>query len=520
MEEMPRPAGAHLAASEVRAILSPAVVVVHGTEEDALGAGGVLVTGLELASAKVRPGDMFAALPGHVTHGAAYCQDALDRGAAAILTDAPGVQMMDPGLRRRVTVIEVESPRSHLGALASAVYGHPSRQLTLMGITGTNGKTTVAAMVEAGLRAAGRITGIIGTVGIRFAGTSLPAARTTPEAPHLHAMLGTMLQAGVDSVAIEVSSHALDEGRVDGLIFDVAGFTNLSQDHLDYHGTMEDYFRAKADLFTTKRCKRAVIGIDDEWGRRLAAMSDVPLSTWSMREQGAADWTMAAFGDQWVVHGPAGERQILEVALPGDFNRANALCAFAMLRAAGIAPELAAHGIATVHVAGRMERVSSDGPVAGIIDYAHSPDAIDGAIRSAREATAGRVVVVIGAGGDRDRSKRPLMGRAAALLADVLIVTDDNPRSEDPASIRRAVLEGAHEAGTTCIVEHVPERREAIIRAVEVARPGDTVLVLGKGHELGQEVAGTVHPFDDRAELARALGVTSVGAAEGSGGRP
>jgi UDP-N-acetylmuramoyl-L-alanyl-D-glutamate--2,6-diaminopimelate ligase len=324
-----------------------------------------------------------------------------------------------------------------------------------------------------------------------------------------------MREVGVDSVAVEVSSHALDEGRVDGVRFTVAGFTNLSQDHLDYHGTMENYFGAKAALFTRERCECAVIGIDDEWGLRLSAEATVPVITWSMRngaESGrgprkGADWTLSGSDGEWVAEGPGGERTALDMPLPGAFNRANALCAFVMLRQLGIDGPVAAAGISQVRVPGRMEWIGRGGPVTAIVDYAHSPDAIEAAILTVRPDAAGRVIAVIGAGGDRDRAKRPMMGACAAVHADVVIVTDDNPRSEDPASIRAAVMEGALASGSGADVEEVADRRLAIIRAVELARPGDIVLVLGKGHEQGQEIAGTILPFDDRDEVRRALGL-------------
>ena len=325
-----------------------------------------------------------------------------------------------------------------------------------------------------------------------------------------------MREVGVDSVAVEVSSHALEEGRVDGVKFAVAGFTNLSQDHLDYHGTMDAYFAAKAALFTPSRCALAVIGIDDEWGQRLSEQVTVPVVTWSAHDEASstlgapnrADWTLSTREGVWTAEGPGGERTPLDMPLPGAFNRANTLCAFVMLRQLGIEGSVAAGGIAQVRVPGRMEWICRGGPVTAIVDYAHSPDAIEAAIATVRVDTTGRVIVVIGAGGDRDRAKRPIMGARAALHADVVIVTDDNPRSEDPSAIRAAVIQGALDSGSQADVEEVADRRLAIRRAVALAQSGDIVLVLGKGHEQGQEIAGTMLPFDDRDEVRHALEIS------------
>ncbi len=465
------------------------------------GEPSTVITGVELDSRAVRPGDLFAALPGHLTHGAAFAAAACGLGAAAVLTDSDGLLLMgDVG----VPVVVVDRPRAVLGELARRAYGAPGDELILLGITGTNGKTTIAAMIESGLHAAGIRAGLVGTVAVHIGDQVLPATRTTPEAPHLHALLAGMRDAGVRAVAVEVSSHALMEGRVDGLRFDVAGFTHLTQDHLDYHGTMEEYFAAKSTLFTPQRSALGIVGIDDDWGRRLVSTATVPVQTWSARGA-AADWGITGSGEDWQVDGPAGERQRVAVRLPGTYNAANALCAYAMLRSVGVDPAAAAEGIANVRVPGRMERVDADGGILGIVDYAHSPDAIARAIDAVRPQLAGRIIVVLGAGGDRDASKRPLMGEAAARSADIVIVTDDNPRSEDPGMIRRAVLQGARAVRPADSVWAVPDRREAIRQAVGTARAGDAVLLLGKGHEQGQEINAVMVPFDDRDELRQAL---------------
>ena len=479
-----------------------------------IGDSSVLVSGLELDSREVKSGDLFAALPGHITHGSSFVDSATAAGAVAVLTDDAGAKSLAVNGPVNFPIVVVNSPRQAIGALAARVYqvspgASADDPLRLFGVTGTNGKTTVTYLVEAGLRAAGRMTGVIGTVGVRIGDESMSAIRTTPEAPPLHALLGVMRERGVQDVAIEVSSHALMEGRVNGLRFSIAAFTNLSQDHLDYHGTMESYFMAKANLFTPLRADMGVIGVDTPWGARLAAEANIPVVTWS--SQGAvADWNLNIVGARTLVNGPGGEVQELQSRLPGAFNRANNLCAYVMLRSAGIAPDQAAAGLASVSVPGRMQIIGKFAGITGVVDYAHTSDAIAGAIASVRENCGGAVIVVLGAGGDRDRQKRHEMGESAALLADHVIVTDDNPRSEAPALIRAAVMEGARSVTAPsqdqlAAVVEIADRRAAIFHAVSIARSGDYVLVLGKGHEQGQEVAGVIIPFDDRDELREAL---------------
>lgn len=465
--------------------------------------GDIAVTGITLDSRAVQPGDLYAALPGHVTHGARFAKAAVTAGAVAVLTDAEGAALC-AGIG--VPVLVVAEPRRGLGAVASHVYGVPAASLQMVGITGTNGKTTVATMVESGLRAGGRMTGIIGTVGVRVADVWHRGARTTPEATDLHAILAVMREAGVGSVVMEVSSIALDESRVDGVHYDVAAFTNLSQDHLDYHGSMDAYFTSKSRLFTAERAALGVVGVDDEWGRRLVAEASIPVSTWSLLDP-RADWHAVRDARGVSVVGPGGEVQPVVVPLPGAFNVANAVCAFALLRACGVPAEDAAAGIARVVVPGRMQVVGDVGGVRGIVDYAHSPDAVERVLRAARDEAAGRVIAVVGAGGDRDRGKRPLMGGTAARLADVLVITDDNPRSEDPAAIRHAIREGAVQVAPAerAEIHEVGDRGEAVTVAVGMAEAGDVVLVLGKGHEQGQEAAGVVTPFDDAEVLRAAL---------------
>ncbi len=466
----------------------------------------VVVTGITHDSRAVHPGDLFAALPGERAHGAAYAEQARERGAVAILTDADGADMVSG-----IPVLLAEDPREAMGAVAAEVYGHPARDLLLIGVTGTNGKSTTVHLLEAGLRAAGHTTGIIGTTGVRIGDRAVPNERTTPEATDLHALLAHMREEGVTAVAMEVSSHALVLGRVNGLVYDIAIFTQLTQDHLDFHGTMEDYFAAKASLFTPERARQAVIGVDGMWGRRLADHCEIPQITYALDHD--ADVVCAS-----VIPSPAGQTLTIsderagtayevEVGLPGRFNAANALGAWAALRAAGVLPQALATAMADVRVPGRMEIIDEGQAFTAIVDYAHSPDAVERVISAV--LPRGRRIVVLGCGGDRDREKRFAMGDVAAAGADILIVTDDNPRSEDPAEIRSAMLAGANSVGGD--IREIGDRREAIIAAVALAEPGDVLLLLGKGHEPGQEVAGVVTPFDDRQELRVALRARSGG---------
>ena len=468
--------------------------------------GDALVTGVTHDSSAVRPGDLLAALPGARTHGARYAAAAAAAGATAVFTDPAGAEAATAS---GLPVLVAEHPRALLGALSAAVYGDPTADMLVIGVTGTNGKTTTAYLLEAGLRAAGHVTGLVGTVETRVAGESVPSTRTTPEATDLQATFAVMRERGVTAVAMEVSSHALSLGRVDGTRFDVAAFTNLSQDHLDFHGSMEDYFAAKAMLFDG-RCAHEVVMVDDAWGRRLVRPGTVtvsadgdPTATWRAVEAETAASGATAFR----VLGPDGLDLPGGVRLPGTFNIANGLLAVAVLGTVGVPPALAVGAVADQDVPGRMERVAAGQEYVAVVDYAHTPDAVQRLLAALRPTVPGKVILVLGAGGDRDREKRPLMGAAGAAGADVLVVTDDNPRSEDPAAIRAAVLDGALgvPADARGEVVEVDGRRAAVAEAVRRARPGDAVVVAGKGHEQGQDVAGVVHPFDDRTVLREAV---------------
>ncbi len=472
--------------------------------------GGVAVTGVTLRAHQVRPGDLFAALPGSRVHGADFVALAVAAGAAAVLTDPAGAarnaaRIQSDGL----PVLVHDDPRSVLGAVSSRVYGDPSTRLAIIGVTGTAGKTTTSYLVEAGLAAAGHTTGLIGTVETRVAGERLDSAFTTPEAPDLQALLALMVERGVTHVAMEVSSHALALGRADGTRFAVGAFTNLSQDHLDFHPDMEDYFAAKARLFDG-RAGAEVVCVDSEWGRRLVRDDTVTVSTTDDKATWWADGvTVEATGAQgFHVHGPDGFEQRLVSRLPGSFNVANTLLAVACVAAAGGDVVAAARAIAGVDVAGRMERVRRGQDFVAIVDYAHKPAAVAAVLDAVRgQHGDARVAVVLGCGGDRDTAKRAVMGAEAARRTELLVVTDDNPRSEDPAAIRAAMLAGALDvpAGERGEVTEIGDRRAAIRAAVAWARPGDVVVVAGKGHETGQELAGVVHPFVDRDELAAAI---------------
>lgn len=471
------------------------------------------ITGLTLRAQEVRPGDLFAALPGATTHGARFAADAVARGAVAVLSDGAGaVEIAGGPLELGTPVLVHPSPRAVLGELAAEVYRHPCERLTVIGITGTSGKTTTTYLVEAGLRAAGRTAGLIGTVGVRIDGVDLPSALTTPEAPALQALLATMAQRGVDTAVMEVSSHALTLGRVDGTRFAVGAFTNLSRDHLDFHPSMADYFEAKARLFdpaSPLHAARSVVCVDDDAGLAMAARATAPVTVSATGRP--ADWGVEPVSTgqgarEFMAVDPAGVHHPIGIGLPGDYNVANCLVALAILDAVGVSPEQAAPGLREARVPGRMEPIDRGQDFLALVDYAHKPGALAAVLAALRQDlrdTTGRLAVVFGAGGDRDQGKREPMGQIAAQLADLVVVTDDNPRGEEPADIRRAILAGAADGGAEVV--EIGDRRAAIGHAVRWARPGDVVLIAGKGHETGQTAGGSTQPFDDRVEVADAL---------------
>lgn len=487
-----------------------AAAAVAGVPDPPAEWADVQITGITHNSREVRPGDLYAALPGAAAHGARFAIEAAAAGAVAVMTDPAGEALArSSGL----PVLLLPRPRMVLGELAAWVYGEPAAALLLVGVTGTNGKTTTAHLAEAGLRAAGLRTGLVGTVETRVAGEATSSVRTTPESTDLHALFAVMRERGVTAAVMEVSSHALAFGRVDGLVYDVAVFTNLSQDHLDFHPDMEGYFAAKRSLFTPARARTGVANVDDEYGRRLLVESEIPVVAVSPSGNQEADWVTKDVhlgpGDStFVAVGPAGRTVPVHVGMPGRYNVENGLLALVALVTAGIPAVDAAAGVgACPSVPGRMERVDAGQPFLAVVDYAHTPDAVETALATLREVTKGKLIAVIGCGGDRDRAKRPLMGEVGASGADVLVITDDNPRSEDPAVIRTAVLQGTKHvsAGARAEVVEVGDRAAAIEFAVGLAGPRDCIVIFGKGHEQGQEIRGAVMPFDDRVVLRTAL---------------
>jgi UDP-N-acetylmuramoyl-L-alanyl-D-glutamate--2,6-diaminopimelate ligase len=471
--------------------LSAAVAAVPGAE--IRGDARIPVAEVAFDSRQVVRGTLFFCVPGANADGHDFASQAVRSGATALVVER--------WLDLDAPQILVPSTRSAMGPMSATVLGDPARSLTIVGITGTNGKTTIVHLLDAMFRAAGRRTGAIGTVGAHVAGEAVPLARTTPEAPDLHRLLGRMRDAGVTTVAMEVSSHALDQGRVGGVVFDAAVFTNLSQDHLDHHGSMESYFGAKATLFAQDRTRHAVLNLDDAWGRRLL---DVPVPVTTFGLDPAAD--VRAEGVRVRMDGLVFRVDGREVTSPlrGVFNVSNCLAAIAASGVVGVDADAAIEGLASAgHVPGRMEPVVSGQDFLVVVDYAHTPDSIRTVLAAARPLATGRVIVVFGCGGDRDRAKRFPMGAAATEGADLTVITTDNPRSEDPHDIIAEVERGATVGGGRYVVE--PDRRAAIRLALAEARAGDVVVVAGKGHEVEQELAGGGVPFDDRVVVREEL---------------
>ncbi|MDR2347075.1 MAG: UDP-N-acetylmuramoyl-L-alanyl-D-glutamate--2,6-diaminopimelate ligase [Bifidobacteriaceae bacterium] len=543
-------------------------------------ADGIGLAGITLNSADVRPGELFAALPGAKTHGAAHAAAALRAGAAAVLTDPAGEALLPPAAPRLV----VADPRAELGPLAAWLYGYPARALKLIGVTGTNGKTTVAHLLESALAERFGKVALLGTIISRIDGEELASERTTLEAPALQAAFAAMIERGVEACVMEVSSHALALHRVDGVVFEVAVFTNLTRDHLDFHANMEDYFAAKAGLFAPGRAGLGVIGLADAWGRRLAGETAIPRLTVSRDPADLPDWLVipgrpgrpgtpfrlvrrpaappaaapgavagevsggaavgkaagevpgaggggAAGAAPGEVSGGAAVGAVAgavpgagagqtpgqtpgqvraAIGLPGQYNVDNAALALVAAMAAGVPAEAAARGIeAAPAVPGRMERVPGPpGSPQVVVDYAHAPASVAAALAALRPHTPGRLIAVLGAGGDRDHGKREAMGRAAAAGADLVYVTDDNPRSEPPAAIRAAVLAGAGPEA-----REVACRADGIGQAIAVAVEQDTVVILGKGHEAVIDYGGQLRPHQDRLAAGAALRARMEGAA-------
>jgi UDP-N-acetylmuramoyl-L-alanyl-D-glutamate--2,6-diaminopimelate ligase len=466
---------------------------------DSVSGGGTIVSSVTHDSRKVRSGTLFVAIAGARTDGHEFIDAAIKAGATGVLVEHP--------VDADVGSIVVPDSRAAMAWAARTVYGRPDEDLTIVGITGTNGKTTVSYMCESIWRQAGRKPGLVGTLGARIEGEPIPIERTTPESSDLQELLASMRDVGVDLVAMEVSSHAMALHRADAIEFEVAAFTNLSQDHLDFHGDMASYFSAKASLFEPGRARRAIVNVDDPYGRRLVEMIDIPCLTVGTAQGvdfrvvdivGSPERTRfaLAYGDR---------RLDLAIPVMGVFNVANAAIAATISISLELASEAIIAGLETLPVvAGRMEVLEHAGPFTVVVDYAHSPGAISEVLQAARSVATGRVTAVVGAAGDRDRDKRALMGAAAARFADLVIVTSDNPRSEDPAAIAREVRRGADAAPGARAVT-VLDRRDAIAMALSGAEPGDIVLILGKGHEQGIERNGVIEPFDDRTVALAAL---------------
>jgi UDP-N-acetylmuramoyl-L-alanyl-D-glutamate--2,6-diaminopimelate ligase len=486
-----------------------------------LGDPAVEVTGLAYHSREVKEGFLFAAVPGLKADGRQFIPEALSRGARSLLVEEPAAEA-------GAAQVVVPRVREALARLASAFWGDPSRSLTLVGITGTNGKTTISYLLESIFAEAGEKTGVVGTVNYRYAGRTRPAATTTPESLDLQRLLAEMRAEGVTHAVLEVSSHALDLGRVEGCHFDAALFTNLTRDHLDYHGSMEKYFQAKKLLFTevlgASRKKEifSILNADDPWAEELRRSARGTILRYGIESRGEV-YPKRFSGD---LDGIRAEivtpRGTLEIASPliGRHNLSNLLAAVTAAEALGVPPETTARGVEkTARVPGRLDRVPGGGGVRVFVDYAHTPDALERALETLRSVRPARLFAVFGCGGDRDRGKRPTMGRVAALGSDCAVATSDNPRSEDPLKILAEIEEGLRGTGRARLSPEdlaaggagggyaiIPDRREAIWRTVSSARPGDVILIAGKGHE-DYQILGTnrIH-FDDREEALAALG--------------
>jgi UDP-N-acetylmuramoyl-L-alanyl-D-glutamate--2,6-diaminopimelate ligase len=474
-------------------------------------ADDVEIGALAYRSQSVTDEALFFCVPGFTADGHDYARDAIERGAVALVTQRP--------LGLGVPEVVVPDVRAVMAPVSAAFYGHPTQELRVVGVTGTNGKTTTAFLVRHMLERAGVQTGLLGTIWSVIGGQREEVVRTTPEAVDLQRTFREMLEAGDGACVIEVSSHALGLHRADAIEFECAVFTNLTQDHLDFHGTLEDYFGAKRQLFAPQSStppRVAIVNIDDEWGARiageLAESSQRRLVTFGIERDAdvrSRDVTSSAAGTSFTCVAGDSEAKVT-LPLPGLFNVSNALGALAAARAMGVKFADAASSLSSApSVPGRLERVDEGQPFSVFVDYAHTPDSIENVLVASRDLVgdpSGRLVCVLGAGGDRDRDKRPLMGAAARRLADHVVVTSDNPRSEDPDAIIAAIVQGASEAeqgGAASTLEVEPDRRAAIERAVDVARDGDVVVIAGKGHEQGQEFeGGRKVPFDDR-EVAR-----------------
>ena len=485
--------------------------------EDAAALNDLSILGVSVDSADTAPGEFFVGLPGFTVHGARFAADAVASGAVAVLTDADGAQIVHqtaPG----TPVLVHSDPRAVVGPLSAEVYHHPARGLVTTAVTGTNGKTTTAYFLDAILSAHVGGCMVAGTVELRVGERSVESPRTTVEAPVLQRMMALAVEEGVGAASLEASSHAIVLHRLDGFAVDVAGFTNLQRDHLDFHKTMEGYLEAKAQLFTPEHARRGVVCVDDQWGATLAA--EAPIEIDRVRAypgETPADWwvsdaavSLTDSATTFTLHGPDGEKIEASCPLPGLVNVQNAALALVMAIRAGVPAATAATALAGAHnIPGRMQRISQRDGRRGlcIVDFAHTPDAMELALKAVRPITPGRLIVVFGSDGDRDQGKRPMLGEVCARLADVLVVTDENPRSEDPQLIRNAILEGVRgvRPDLTDVEEITTWRGDAVRRGVELCGPDDTVIVTGKGHEPFLEMAGEFIRYNDAPVMAEAV---------------
>lgn len=462
----------------------------------------IAFTGITHSDSSVQPGDIFLAFPGAKNHGAYFIESAKSKGAVAVLTDAQGAQISSA-----LPTLIVSNAREAGAILASNFYRDPTRTMQSIGITGTNGKTTVSTLLYQIFTAIGRESGLIGTVETRIGDERVKSNRTTPEASELSALAASMVERHMRHLIMEVSSHSISLKRLTGSHFSIVGFTNLSQDHLDFHEDMESYFAAKSALFTHEYADLGFINIDNSYGLRLFEHSPIPAISLSRRDKSATwhftDIHHTATGAEFTLRGRDGILLESSTRMFGDYNLDNLLMAAAIAYECGVDPlELATILPTLTGAPGRLESVSLGQPFTALVDYAHSPDAVENALNAVREFTTGRVIAVLGCGGDRDASKRPMMGRALASGSDIAIFTSDNPRSESPSEILAQMSSGIKLTEGSSIIE---DRGAAIAYAVSLAEAGDTVVILGKGHEVGQEIAGMISPFDDRIELARAI---------------
>ncbi|WP_106212064.1 Mur ligase family protein [Glaciihabitans tibetensis] len=473
---------------------------------------GVEVTGVTLSTGDLHPGDLYVGIHGAHSHGASYASAAREGGAVAILTDPAGAEIAkDSGL----PIVLVDSPREALGEISAWVYRSSEHPPLLFGTTGTNGKTSVSYLLEGILKQLGLVTGLSSTAERHIGDLTVVSRLTTPEASEMHALLARMRESNVRAVAVEVSAQALSRNRVDGIMFDVVGFTNLSHDHLDDYADMEEYFAAKLPLFQPDRAKRGVVSLDTSWGQRVVSDSHIPVTTISTTPGIDAEWVTTIIEEQatfteFRLSGPENRSLTTRVPLIGWHMAANAALAIVMLVEAGfeleaIGQALEEKGGIDAYLPGRTERVSGEHGPSVYVDFGHSPDAFLNTLAAVKKFTPGRTIMVFGADGDRDATKRLEMGRVAADGSDILVITDHHPRFEDPASIRKTLLEGAHLAAHQPEIHEVSPPERAIRTAVSLAREGDSILWAGPGHQDYRDIAGVRTPYSARDEARAAL---------------